>query len=101
MSQQKNVQQTAELVSLVGQVGCVIGLAALVIIGAAFGIGWWIDNLLGNERKIFTILLMLGSFPISLYAMIKISLYTAARANAKTEGLKAKSEAQNEENNDV
>ncbi len=84
-----------------GQVGCVIGLVALVIIGISFGLGWWIDNLFGNERKIFTLLLMLGSFPISLYAMIKISLRTVARANAKAEALKAKSEAQNEESNDV
>lgn len=99
MSQQTNVKQTAELVNAVSQVGCVIGFVAVIIIGISFGAGWWIDGLLGNERKWVTVVMMLASFPVSLYAMIQISLRTMARANARVEALKKQSEAQNEENN--
>ncbi|MDJ0755674.1 MAG: hypothetical protein QNJ45_19265 [Ardenticatenaceae bacterium] len=105
MSQNSNVQQTAHLVNTVSQIGCIVGVVAIVIIGVSFGVGWYIDGLLGNDdRKWVTIILMLGSFPVSLYAMIQISLRTLARANARAEALEAskeKSEAQSEEKNDI
>lgn len=85
MSQNSNVKQTADTLNLVGQVGCVIGLVAVVIIAASFGIGWVIDEWLGNERKVVTILLMIGSFPITLWAMIQVSIRTLARANTQAE----------------
>ena len=85
MTQNSNVKQTADTLNLVGQIGCVIGLVAVVIIAAAFGVGWVIDEWMGNERKVVTILLMIGSFPITLWAMIQISIRTLARANAKAE----------------
>lgn len=101
MSQKTNVQQTAELVNSVGQIGCVIGLVAVLIIGLAFGSGWLIDDMLGNERRWATLTLMLLSFPVSLYAMIQISLRTVARANARAAAQEAQAEAQNEEDKDV
>ena len=63
----------------IGQIGCVTSLIALIIIGVAFGAGWFIDDLLNNERKIVTVLLLLGSFPVTLYAMVYISLRMMAR----------------------
>ncbi|MEM8859827.1 MAG: hypothetical protein AAGD96_15980 [Chloroflexota bacterium] len=88
MSQKTNVNQTLELANTVGQIGCVIGFVAIIIIAIAFGAGYLIDTWMGNERQWVTIILMLGSFPITLYAMIQISLRTMARANAKAEELK-------------
>ena len=85
MSQNSNIKETADTLNVVSQLGCVIGLVAIVIIAIAFGAGWVIDDWLGNERKFATILLMLGSFPITLYAMIQISIRTLARANAQVE----------------
>lgn len=76
------------MANLIGQVGCVTGLIAVVIIGIAFGAGWFLDDLFGNERRIITVLLMLGSFPITLYAMVRISLQMLNRANAQVEKLK-------------
>lgn len=94
MTQQQNVQQSLQLANTVGKVGCVIGFVAIIIIALAFGTGMLIDTWMGNERQWATILLMLGSFPITLYAMIQISLRTMARANAKAEQLKQSQIAQ-------
>lgn len=75
---------------MVGQVGCVIGLVAIVIIAVAFGAGWLVDDLMGNERRIATVLFMLGSFPVTLYAMVKISLAMVARAQKQVDKLEQK-----------
>lgn len=87
MSQDPNIQRAAQLTNMVGQVGCVTGFVALFIIGVAFGAGWLLDGWLGNERKIFTVIFMLGSFPVTLYAMVRISLWMVARAQASMERL--------------
>lgn len=85
MSQDPNLRQAAALTNTVGQVGCVTGIVALVIIGIAFGAGWLLDDFLGNERKIFTVIFMLGSFPVTLYAMVRISLWMVGKANRTVE----------------
>ncbi len=85
MSQDPNLRQAAALTNTVGQVGCVTGIVALVIIGVAFGAGWFLDDFLGNERKIFTVIFMLGSFPVTLYAMVRISLWMVGKANKTVE----------------
>ena len=85
MSQDPNLCQAAALTNSVGQVGCVTGIVALAIIGLAFGAGWFLDGFLGNERKIFTVIFMLGSFPVTLYAMVRISLWMVAKANRTVE----------------
>lgn len=85
MSQDPNIRQTAQLTNLVGQVGCVTGFAALVIIGLAFGLGWLLDDLAGNERKIFTVIFLLGSFPITLWVMVRVSLWMVGRAQRVVE----------------
>ncbi len=85
MSQDPNLRQAAALTNTVGQVGCVTGIVALVIIGVAFGAGWFLDDFLGNERKIFTVIFLLGSFPVTLYSMVRISLWMIGKANRTVE----------------
>ena len=85
MSQDPNLRQTAILANTVGQIGCVTGIVALAIIGVAFGAGWFLDDFLGNERKIFTVIFMLGSFPVTFYAMVRISLWMIGKANKAVE----------------
>ena len=85
MSQDPNLRQTAILANTVGQIGCVTGIVALAIIGVAWGAGWFLDDFLGNERKIFTVIFMLGSFPVTLYAMVRISLWMIGKANRAVE----------------
>jgi hypothetical protein len=70
--------QTARIAGLVGQIGCVTGFAAIIIIAVAFGIGRLLDNWLGTEG-IFTVLFLLGSFPITLYVIVRISLMALKR----------------------
>lgn len=70
--------QTARIAGLVGQIGCVTGFAAIIIIAVAFGIGRLLDNWLGTDG-IFTVLFLLGSFPITLYVIVRISLMALKR----------------------
>jgi F0F1-type ATP synthase assembly protein I len=70
---------------MVGQIGCVTAFAALVIIAIAFGIGWFLDDLMGNERKILTVIFLLASFPVTLFAMVRISLAMVGRAQQQVE----------------
>lgn len=88
MSQDPNLRQAAALTNTVGQVGCVTGIVALAIIGIAFAAGWFLDDFLGNERKIFTVIFLLGSFPVTLYAMVRISLWMMGKANRTAEQIK-------------
>ena len=85
MSQDPNLRNTANLVNTVGQAGCATGVVAILIIAIAFGIGWLLDDLLGNERRFLTIGFLLLSFPVTLFAMVKISLFIVGRANKQTE----------------
>jgi F0F1-type ATP synthase assembly protein I len=55
------------LASVAGQVGCL----TLVIVIAALFIGLWLDNTL-NTKPIFTLILMIGSVPLTLILMFKI-----------------------------
>lgn len=79
MSKDSQLQQTAVLANLVGQIGCVTGLAAIVIIAVAFGAGWLIDDWMGNESRYATVIFMLGSFPVTLFAIVRISLLLLQR----------------------
>jgi len=71
--------QAAQTAGLVGQIGCVTGFASIIVIGLAFAIGRFLDSLL-ETGGIFTILFLLGSFPITLYVIVRISLWSLKRA---------------------
>jgi F0F1-type ATP synthase assembly protein I len=85
VSRDQQRKQTLATANLVGQVGCATALVAIVIIAIAFGIGWLLDELMGNERKFITVLLLLGSFPITLFAMVRLSTYMVGRAQEQME----------------
>ncbi len=71
--------QAAKAAGLVGQIGCVTGFASIIIVGIAFALGRFLDSLVGSSG-IFTVLLLVGSFPITLYVIVRISMWTLARA---------------------
>lgn len=85
MSKDLRRKQTVATANLVGQVGCVTALVAIVIIAIAFGVGWLLDDLMGNERKFMTVILLLGSFPVTLFAMVRISMFMVGRAQDQVE----------------
>ncbi|MCO5204093.1 MAG: hypothetical protein M9928_03615 [Anaerolineae bacterium] len=77
MSKQSNPQSN-DVMRLTVQVGCLIPLASMLIIGAAAGIGYLLDNWL-DTGNIFLILAILASFPITLFAIVRISLWVLQR----------------------
>lgn len=68
----------ALLATVVGQVGCI----TVLIIGLALGAGLLLDKFLGT-KAIFTVVLMLGSVPVSLYIIVRLSMNAAARAQSR------------------
>ncbi len=67
------------LYSVGGQVGC----ATLIIVFAALFAGIGLDKLLGT-KPVFTLLLTLGSAPISLYISYRLAMRVVNNANPKT-----------------
>ena len=81
MPQDDQINQTAILAGIIGQVGCI----TVVIIGLALAGGIMLDRFL-ETRPIFTILFMVGSVPVTLYVTVRVSLMAAARARKLAPG---------------
>ena len=62
------------LASVAGQVGC---LTLVIVFGALLG-GVWLDNAL-KSKPLFTILLLIGSMPISLFVMYRVAMSAVAK----------------------
>jgi F0F1-type ATP synthase assembly protein I len=73
---QDSVQYAINM-SLAGVAGT-IGFVTLIIVIAALFIGLLIDRQLGT-RPLFTILVLLGSVPFTIYIMFRLALSAAAR----------------------
>ncbi len=76
---------------LLGQVGCI----TLVLIAVALAAGLWLDAQL-NTRPLFTILLILGTVPVTLYVMVRMVLGGMSRLQT-TAGVTAEDHVQSEE----
>ena len=85
MTQDSKKANTLVVANTVGQVGCLTGIIALVIIGLAFGIGWFLDDLLGNEKRFLTVGMLLFSFPVTLFVTVRVSLWVAAKAQKQAD----------------
>lgn len=85
------------LAGFAGQVGCV---TLVIVFGALFG-GLWLDRML-NVRPLFTILLLLGSVPVTIFIMFRLALGAIAKIkpvlppSEKTEETKKKEEDSSE-----
>lgn len=62
------------LASMVSQIGCV----TIVLVLGALVAGLWLDKTF-ETRPLFTVLLLLGSMPVSLYVLVRIALSTATQ----------------------
>ena len=81
MFQNRQFQQTALILATVtGQVGCL----TVLIIAVAYAIGAFIDHFLGLDKSIFTALAIVGSLPITLYVIIRVSMATVAKTQELT-----------------
>lgn len=90
----------AAYAGLISQIGCTTSIASIIIIGVAFGAGRLLDNYLGTDG-VFTVLLLVGSFPVTMYVILRIALSTAARAQRLLSPDKDENSAEHEEKTDT
>lgn len=88
--------QAAAYANLISQIGCTTSLASIIIIAVAFAAGQLLDNYLGT-RGVFTVLFLVGSFPVTLYVILRIALSTAARAQTLLTDAPAETESEAEQ----
>ena len=91
MIQDDQINQTALLASVVGQIGCI----TVIIIALALGGGILLDRFL-DTRPIFTILFLVGSVPVTLFITVRVGLMAASRAQKLSAANKTKQEAEEE-----
>lgn len=84
------------LVAVAGQVGC---LTLVIVLLALFG-GLWLDNRLGT-RPWFTVLLMLGSVPVTLIVMFKVVRLTTSRMKSDSNSIPEENVVDREEDTDL
>ncbi|MBI5293780.1 MAG: AtpZ/AtpI family protein [Chloroflexi bacterium] len=62
------------LAGFAGQVGCI---TLLIVFGALFG-GLWLDGFL-RTKPLFTIVLLIGSVPVTIFVMFRVALSAVAK----------------------
>lgn len=90
-SSQSSNQATIAVANMVGQVGCTVSIASFAIIGLFFGLGYLLDSFLGTAPYIMLAAVIL-SFPVTLYAIVRLSLGALERANRIQERIKREQE---------
>ena len=71
---QKQINDTALLAGVIGQIGCL----TVIIIAVALGAGILLDRIV-DSKPLFTILFLVGSVPVTLYLTVRVSLMAVAR----------------------
>jgi len=75
------------MINMASQVGCMMSGAAVLVIGLAFGAGYLLDRLF-DTGNILTIIFLVGSFPVTLFAMIQIGLRMQMRMQKQLDVMK-------------
>lgn len=89
MTDDEQINETALLAGIIGQIGCI----TVLLIAIALGVGILLDRFL-DTSPIFTILFLVGSVPVTLYVTVRVSLMAAARAQRITDKKKAKDKSE-------
>ncbi len=79
------------LATVVGQVGC---LTPVIILGALFA-GLWLDRQF-ETKPLFTILLIVGSAPVSIYVLYRIVRMATAKLKTGNQVNKSEEEVNRE-----
>jgi F0F1-type ATP synthase assembly protein I len=93
VSQNQQSNQVTLIAGVIGQVGCLV----VLLVGLALGVGMLIDRFLGTDG-LFTVLLMLGSVPATLYLTVRVSMAAAKRAQEYVEQQSKSSSTEKEDN---
>ena len=91
MSQDPQFNHIALVGRVMGQIGCLV----VFLVGLSLGVGMLIDRFLGTDG-IFTALLMLGSVPVTLYFVVRVSMRASRRAQKQFEQQTASTEIEKE-----
>jgi F0F1-type ATP synthase assembly protein I len=67
------------LASVFSQIGCV---TTIIVVGGLV-VGLWLDNQF-DTRPLFTVLFLLGTIPVSIYALVRLALSGAAQLSPPT-----------------
>jgi hypothetical protein len=78
------------LAALLGQVGCL----TLLVISVALGAGLWLDGQFGT-KPILTLVLVLGSIPLTLMMMVRV--LTSGMARFRTQAGSSSTSGEHEE----
>jgi F0F1-type ATP synthase assembly protein I len=89
LTDDEQINETALLAGIIGQIGCI----TVLLIAIALGVGILLDRFL-DTRPIFTILFLVGSVPVTLYVTVRVSLMAAARAQRIADKKKAKDKSE-------
>ena len=73
----QNLQQHVLRVSLIGGLG--IGCAIIIILAAAVGLGLWLDATFSTGQRVFTIISILVSVPITLVVILFLGRWLSSR----------------------
>lgn len=86
MSKSKRQNEyAAAYAGLISQIGCITSFASVIIIAVAFFAGRFLDNTF-DTQGIFTVLALVGSFPVTLYVIVRIAMSNVARAQHLLDG---------------
>lgn len=91
MSQNPQFNHVTLLAGVMGQIGCLV----VFLVVLSLGLGMLIDRFLGTDG-IFTALFMLGSVPITLFLVVRVSMAASRRAQEQIEQQMASTERDNE-----
>ena len=80
------------MVNLASQIGCMMSASAVIVIGLAFGAGYLLDRVF-DTGNVLTIVFLVGSFPVTLFAMIQIGLRMQMLMQRQLEQMKKQAQA--------
>ena len=89
MTDDEQINETALLAGIIGQIGCI----TVLLIAIALGVGILLDRFL-DTRPIFTILFLVGSVPVTLFVTVRVTLMAAARVQRSAEKNKKEEESE-------
>lgn len=59
--------------------GLLNGCLIVVILGIALGFGLWLDSAAGNVKRVYTLILVLASVPVTMVVVFLFSRWLSAR----------------------
>jgi F0F1-type ATP synthase assembly protein I len=79
------IAKNLALAGMLSQIGC---MTTIVVVAALLG-GLWVDSRL-NTKPLFTVLFLLLSIPVNVYALVRVALTTAAKIHSEMKGVEKK-----------